>query len=698
MKSLNELNSIICSLAISILFFGCQKIYAQAGALDPSFGVGGKVNIDFSNDRDEAFVVKVQKDQKLIIAGLSRNFGNNDFALTRLHPDGSIDHSFGMNGKVVNPIGVGGDFISDIGIQSDGKIIAVGNSNLINAASEVESDIAISRYTKNGVIDNTFGNNGMVTYDLSGTYDIANAAYVQSDDKIIVVGYTGLNGSRDFFILRLNSDGSLDNSFGNGGQTKIDFLGNDDEAKAVSISSDGKIYVAGYSVDNNIFRSEVAIVCLNSDGSKYLNFGNNNTGGLILLLGGIGSEASDLIITPSNEILVSGYNATALSDNFALVKLTAEGNFINSFGDNGKVFTNLGSNSNQSRSMVIQPDDKIIVSGYRVLNNSILSDFATVRYNPDGSIDDEFGENGVVITDFLGSDDMLNSVVLQQDGKVVVAGYVFNGTNNDFGIARYLTDKKLTVSNDTFVCSGYVGDIVLKASDGFVSYQWVDSVDFSVELGNQKTLTVKPLKITTYGVICGTDTAYCKVTVDDFPIKAQFSMSEKEGDVIFRPTIVNESIGGELYSWDFGNSLSQVLSNTEDQAIQRKYYPRYDHAGVFDIRLDVTRSSGCRDSAFAQVKVNTGGYQVNPNAFSPNGDELNDTFNFKVKDAERIEGNIYNRWGEKIYGMDVNDNIFYWDGSQNGLAYPSGYYLYAIKTTNFDGETKKYSGSVFLIR
>ena len=92
MKSLNELNSIICSLAISILFFGCQKIYAQAGALDPSFGVGGKVNIDFSNDRDEAFVVKVQKDQKLIIAGLSRNFGNNDFALTRLHPDGSIDH------------------------------------------------------------------------------------------------------------------------------------------------------------------------------------------------------------------------------------------------------------------------------------------------------------------------------------------------------------------------------------------------------------------------------------------------------------------------------------------------------------------------------------------------------------------------------------------------------------------------------
>ena len=190
------------------LFIGvfCHcNLYAQAGILDQSFGVGGKVSIDFINDRDEAFVVKVQNDQKLIVAGLSKQSGNNDFALVRLNPNGSFDESFGNNGKVVHSLSPYSDFISDVGFQSDGKIIAVGNSHLINAASEVKSIVAVCRYNVDGTIDHTFGNDGKVTIDLSGTYDIANAGYIQSDDKIIVVGYTGLIGSRDFFCFSVKS-------------------------------------------------------------------------------------------------------------------------------------------------------------------------------------------------------------------------------------------------------------------------------------------------------------------------------------------------------------------------------------------------------------------------------------------------------------------------------------------------------------
>jgi uncharacterized delta-60 repeat protein/gliding motility-associated-like protein len=696
MKSLDDMKSIVWFIVLCSSLFGNQKVYSQAGELDPTFGTGGKVSVDFSNDRDEAFTIKVQNDQKLVIAGLSKESGNNDFSLTRLNPDGSMDNSFGENGKVVHSLGQYSDFISDIGFQSDGKIIAIGNSNMINAASEVTSVIAVCRYNIDGTLDNTFGNNGKVTYDLSRAYNIANAGYIQSDDKIIVVGYTGLNGSRNFFVVRLNPDGSLDNSFGVGGQKVIDFGGFDYEAKSVSVSNDGKIYAAGYSLDNNTFRSEIAICCLNSDGSFHSNFANN--GELILSLGGIGSEASGIGITSSNEIIVSGYNATAAADNFALVKLSSSGKLMNSFGGTGIVFTNLGSNSSQSRSMVIQPDDKIIVSGYNVPNNSIQADFATVRYNSDGSIDEKFGNKGIAITDFFGSDDMLNAVVLQQDGKVVVAGYVFNGTSNDFGIARYLTDVELTVSNDTIVCLGYLGDLTLEASDGFPSYQWVDSLHPSVELGNEKTLTIKPLETTTYGVISGTDTAYCKVTVDNLPIKAQFSMNETEGNVAFRPIIINESVGGELYSWDFGNTTKIAVSDAEDLDIQRKYYPIYDYTGEFNIRLDVVRSSGCKDSAFAQVQVNIGGYQINPTAFTPNGDELNDTFNFKVRSAAKIEGSIYNRWGQKIYSMKANSNVFYWDGSQNGLASPMGYYIYSLKSSDIRGEIKTITGRVLLVR
>jgi len=232
---------------------------------------------------------------------------------------------------------------------------------------------------------------------------------------------------------------------------------------------------------------------------------------------------------------------------------------------------------------------------------------------------------------------------------------------------------------------------------GLDSYHWIDSLHPSVELGSEKTLSVRPKETTTYGAISGTDTAYCKVTVDNLPIKAQFSIDEKEGDIIFRPIITNESIGGEHYSWDFGNTTKIDVSDAEDLAFQRKYYPIYGYVGEFNIRLYVTRSSGCKDSSFAQVMV-TAKPQFNQTAFSPNNDGLNDTFNFKISNAMRIEGNIYNRWGEKIYGMDVNDNIFYWDGSQNGLPSPMGYYLYLIKSSNYSGEINTISGRVLLLR
>lgn len=694
MKSLNRVDFIFLSILFFLFFFESQRIYAQAGMLDPSFGVGGKVSVDFSNDRDEAFVVKAQNDRKLVVAGLSMQSGNNDFALTRLNADGSLDQSFGDNGKIVQTLGPYSDYITDIGFQSDGKIIAMGNSYSINAASEVKSVIAVCRYNVDGTIDNTFGNDGKVTIDLPGAYDIANAGDIQGDNKIIVVGYTGLIGSRDFFIIRLNPDGSMDNSFGSGGQKIVDFGDSDDEAKSVIISNDGKIYAAGYSLDNNTLRSEMAVVCLNPDGSFHSDF---STGKVNVLLGGIGSEATSIALTSSNEVIVSGYNATATADNFALVKLSKTGELVWSFGDIGRVFTNLGSNSSQSRSMTIQQDDKIVVSGYNVPNGSIRADFATVRYNSDGSIDEEFGDNGIVLTDFTGFDEIVESCIVQSDDKIVLGGsFTLFNNPRDFSIVRYLTNEKLRISNDTVICSGYVDDIVLKAFDGLNSYHWIDSLHPSVELGSEKTLTVKPLETTTYGVISGIDTAYCKVTVDD-PVVAKFSINEKEGKVIFKPTIVNESIGGDYYSWDFGNSTKVDVSHAEDLAVQRTYYPIYGYAGEFNIRLGVTRSSGCKDSAFTQVMVSYKP-QVNPTAFSPNDDGLNDTFNYKISNAIRIEGNIYNRWGEKIYSMNTNGNVFSWDGSQNSLHSPMGCYIYALKSTDIRGETKTISGRVLLVR
>ena len=685
MKSLDDMKSIVWFIVLCSSLFGNQKVYSQAGELDPTFGTGGKVSVDFSNAPDVSYSLAVQNNQKLIIAGRS----NQSFALARLNSDGSVDQSFGENGKVVQSFGPNYSIINDVLLQKDDKIITIGN--VFNPTLEI-LDVAICRYTSDGKLDPTFGDNGVIKRNLTGSNSISSIGHIQNDGKIIIVGSTGwtLTSDKGFFVIRVNSDGSLDDSFGIRGQKKIDFAGCND-ATSVSVSNDGRIYIAGYVENKAILKSEMVICCLNSDGSLNPNFATN---GILRL---VGYEASDLLITPSNEILVSGHSVTEPGYNFALIKLSADGNLINSFGKNGKVITYLDCDRSYSQSIALQSDGKIIELGNIIREGDVTRyDFGIVRHFSDGSLDKGFGENGVVISKFTRGSTWMTSGTIQIDDKIVVVGQVLPETK-DFLIARYLTKKELTVSNDTIVCLGYLGDLTLEASDGFPSYQWVDSLHPSVELGSEKTLTIKPLETTTYGVISGTDTAYCKVTVDNLPIKAQFSMDEKEGNVIFRPIIVNESVGGELYSWDFGNTTKIAVSDAEDLDIQRKYYPIYGYTGEFNIRLDVVRSSGCKDSAFAQVLVGTKP-QVNPTAFTPNGDELNDTFNFKIPNAMRIEGSIYNRWGQKIYSMKANSNVFYWDGSQNGLASPMGYYIYSLKSSDIRGEIKTITGRVLLVR
>lgn len=224
MNKLKNMKAVLWIISECYILFGSQDVFAQAGTLDPFFGEGGKVSIDFSGDEDDAFSVALQNDQKMIIAGRSKQLsGTYDFALARLNPDGSLDQSFGDNGKIVQSLGPFST-VSDVLVKTDGKIIVVGIRYNYNSASVTESsNIAICRYTNDGLLDSTFGVNGIITYDLSGTYDFAYSGDIQNDGKIVIVGHTGSNGSGDFLIVRVYSDGSLDNSFGTGGQKKIDF-------------------------------------------------------------------------------------------------------------------------------------------------------------------------------------------------------------------------------------------------------------------------------------------------------------------------------------------------------------------------------------------------------------------------------------------------------------------------------------------
>jgi uncharacterized delta-60 repeat protein len=211
--------------------------YTTTGILDTTFGTNGTVTTNFGGI-DQAFAAAIQPDGKIIAVGLSNVSGNNDFALARYNANGSLDTTFGTNGTVTTNVG-GSDQANAVAIQPDGKIIAAGSANTNTA-------FALARYNTNGSLDTTFGTNGIVITSLSGGQ--ARAIILQSDEKIIAVGTSNITGNNNFTLVRYNSNGSLDTTFGTNGIVTTNFGGtSNDQAFTAAKQPDGRIVVAGLS-------------------------------------------------------------------------------------------------------------------------------------------------------------------------------------------------------------------------------------------------------------------------------------------------------------------------------------------------------------------------------------------------------------------------------------------------------------------
>jgi uncharacterized delta-60 repeat protein len=233
--------------------------YNSNGSLDPAFGSNGKVTTDFGSD-DTASSVTIQSDGKIVVAGSSRKTGNSpdDFALARYNSNGILDTTFDGDGKVTTDFG-SDDTASSLAIQSDGKIVVAGQS-----LGSIQYDFALARYNSNGSLDTTFGSDGKVTTDFSGDFDGAYSVAIQSDGKIVVAGGSTNSSVHNFALARYDSNGGLDTTFDGDGKVTTDFGGDDEGAFSVAIQSDGKIVVAGHS--GNIDSSDFALSRYDSNG------------------------------------------------------------------------------------------------------------------------------------------------------------------------------------------------------------------------------------------------------------------------------------------------------------------------------------------------------------------------------------------------------------------------------------------------
>jgi len=411
--------------------FGLAR-YDSSGSLDSSFGSGGKVVVAIGSSDDCGMSVAIQSDGKIAVAGYTYNAGNNDFALVRYNSNGSLDSSFCSGGRVTTAIGFS-DYGQSVAIQSDGKIVLAGY--IWNGSNY---GFALVRYNSSGSLDSSFGSGGKVTSAIGSSNDCCMSVAIQSNGKIAVAGYTYNGSNWDFALVRYNSNGSLDTSFGSGGKVTTDFGSTHDYGNSVAIQSDGKIVVGGYT--NNGSFGGFALVRYNSDGSLDTSFGS---AGKVTGPSGYGSSVA---IEPDGKIVLGGYAWNG--DGFALVRYNSSGSLDASFGSDGEVTTAIGSSDDEGNSVAVQSDGKIVVAGYTY--NGSNYDFALVRYNSNGSLDSSFGSGGKVTSAIGSSDDYGRSMALQSDGKIVVAGYTYNGSNSyDFALARYSSNGWLDTSFGT---------------------------------------------------------------------------------------------------------------------------------------------------------------------------------------------------------------------------------------------------------
>ncbi len=311
-------------------------------------------------------------------------------------------------------------------------------------SSNPNYDFVLARYNPaDGSLDSSFGAGGRVMTDFSGGLDEIYALRIQPDGKILASGTaTNGGGNRDIALARYNSDGSLDSGFGTGGKVTTDFSGGLDGAFAVAVVSAGRILVAG-DATNGWTGRDVALARYLADGTPDSDFG---AGGKVTAdtIGSTHNEVRALAVQANGKIVAAGATPKSTGD-FAIARFNANGSPDGSFGSGGVVMTDFKGSPDTANAVLVQPDDKIVAAGGSLDDTVGRFVFALARYLPDGSGDSSFGSLGMVLTSLQGWDDEISAIALQADDRIVAAGLSVDPATNvvSFGLARYNTDGSL---------------------------------------------------------------------------------------------------------------------------------------------------------------------------------------------------------------------------------------------------------------
>ena len=360
---------------------------------------------------------------------------------------GDLVAGFGSGGKVTTDFYNNFDVAAAVATYPDGRILLAGTSH--STTENFDYDIALARYNPDGSLDQTFGNGGLVKTDFN-EMESARAVAIQTDGKIVVAGsISRFDGTSDFAIVRYHEDGTLDSSFGQDGLVTTDFYNTDNFAADLAITPNGEIVVAGTVWWKTEFLDgDFAVARYDSDGNPDMTFGDH---GKVIMHSEIHEDLTAMVLNPKGQIVLAGARTSVPGEgyniDFVLFRLNRDGSPDESFGIDGRVITDFSAVDTLS-DVALTPDGHIVAVG-TVQHTPGRFDFVVARYDRNGRLDPSFGTGGSVITDFSMRDDFAFAVAVRPNGKIVVAGtsgFVIGSSQNDFALARYERDGALDQS------------------------------------------------------------------------------------------------------------------------------------------------------------------------------------------------------------------------------------------------------------
>ena len=450
-----------------ILLFCLTALLVSSQTLDPTFGLGGQAG-PFSYFSVSTFdkAMALQPDGKIVTVGYSYNGNNYDMAIMRVNDNGTIDNNFDGDGVKIIDVSGHNNFAYSVAVQPDGKIIIVGYKYYFITFScgcsswggcstcyNYYYDVVVVRLNPDGSFDNSFDGDGVRIIDIT-QQDIAHSVALQPDGKIIIGGYVS-GGS---LVIRVNSNGSLDGTFNGSGYVINNFAS---VIYSVAVQTDGKIVAGGYAYSANYdfavarFNTNGSFdISFDGDGKKLIDFSNNSE-----------DLAYTITSTSSGKIILAGrshnFNNTSTYYDMAIVQLNNDGSLDNSFDDDGKVIIDNDNNYDEARCVIVN-GDKILVSGYM----SVTGDypFAIIQLNNDGSMDNGFDNDGKYFYNVSGGTDISSTLIVQPDNKLLVGPYS-NGSIviirlqlSDATTSVTCPENLITVADDG-LCSAVVNNI-----------------------------------------------------------------------------------------------------------------------------------------------------------------------------------------------------------------------------------------------